>query len=161
MKPKSPPYRGAHIDVRWQDKNEAGLAARAAMPRTRPLHPCIAITVHAAATTVQKRGIIYAVGDAQARFIRIKSASKKRSPTIVNLTVKRRYLTERRAADGLCPQAGPLRATRRNHDPCRLSPRSASLGGLRPAMATDRAIRRPPARSPRQKQDLQRASNPR
>ena len=31
----------------------------------------------------------------QARFIRMKSASKKRAPTIVNLTVKRRYLTER------------------------------------------------------------------
>src|SRR5215813_10568623 len=34
-------------------------------------------------------------GDAQARFIRMKSASKKRTPSIVNLTVKRRYLTER------------------------------------------------------------------
>ena len=31
----------------------------------------------------------------QARFIRIKSTSKKRTPSIVNLTVKRRYLTER------------------------------------------------------------------
>src|SRR5262245_2099091 len=31
----------------------------------------------------------------QARFIRMKSASKKRAPTIVNLTVKRRYLTQR------------------------------------------------------------------
>src|SRR5262245_51677822 len=30
-----------------------------------------------------------------ARFIRMKSASKKRTPSIVNLTVKRRYLTER------------------------------------------------------------------
>src|SRR5262249_24561021 len=29
------------------------------------------------------------------RFIRMKSGSKKRAPTIVNLTVKRRYLTER------------------------------------------------------------------
>src|SRR5215475_1645681 len=36
LKLKSPPYRGSHIDVRWQDKNEVGLAARAAMPRTRP-----------------------------------------------------------------------------------------------------------------------------
>src|SRR5262249_32965165 len=36
-----------------------------------------------------------AVGDAQAKFIRMKSASKKRTPSIVNLTVKRRYLTER------------------------------------------------------------------
>src|SRR5262249_51091294 len=31
----------------------------------------------------------------QAKFIRMKSASKKRAPSIVNLTVKRRYLTER------------------------------------------------------------------
>ena len=30
-----------------------------------------------------------------AKFIRMKSTSKKRTPTIVNLTVKRRYLTER------------------------------------------------------------------
>src|SRR5262249_4885777 len=45
--------------------------------------------------TVQEKHIIYIVGDAQARFIRMKSISKKRTPTIVNLTVKRRYLTER------------------------------------------------------------------
>jgi len=31
----------------------------------------------------------------QARFIRMKSAPRKRTPNIVNLTVKRRYLTER------------------------------------------------------------------
>src|SRR6266576_4910547 len=37
----------------------------------------------------------YTVGDAQARFIRMKSTSKKHTPSIVNLTVKRRYLTER------------------------------------------------------------------
>jgi integrase len=35
------------------------------------------------------------VGGAHAQFIRMKSASKKRVPTIVNLTVKRRYLTQR------------------------------------------------------------------
>src|SRR5262249_38839341 len=46
-------------------------------------------------TTVLKRGITYTVGDAQARFARMKSASKKRTPSIVNLTVKRRYLTQR------------------------------------------------------------------
>ena len=37
----------------------------------------------------------YTVGDAKARFIRMKSAPKKRTPSIVNLTVKRRYLTQR------------------------------------------------------------------
>src|SRR5215813_5801150 len=45
--------------------------------------------------TVQERCITFTVGDAQARFIRMKSTSRKRSPSIVNLTVKRRYLTER------------------------------------------------------------------
>src|SRR6516162_2312111 len=39
--------------------------------------------------------ITYTVGDAQARFSRMKSTSKKRTPSIVNLTVKRRYLTQR------------------------------------------------------------------
>src|SRR5215475_13654270 len=58
LKPKLPPYRGAHIDVRWQDKNEVGLAARAAMLAPAPVPP--AITAHAAAppfTTVQKKHI--------------------------------------------------------------------------------------------------------
>src|SRR5262245_37551872 len=45
--------------------------------------------------TVQKKRITYTVGDAQARFSRMKSTSKKRIPNIVNLTVKRRYLTQR------------------------------------------------------------------
>src|SRR5262245_36436561 len=66
-----------------------------------------------------------------------------------------------RATDGLRTQAWPLWASRRDHDPGRLSARPASLGGLRPAMAADRAIRGPPARSPRQERDFQRTSNPR
>ena len=45
--------------------------------------------------TVQEMRITYTVGDAQAKFIRMKSTSKKRTPSIVNLTVKRRYLTQR------------------------------------------------------------------
>ena len=45
--------------------------------------------------TVQEMCISLTVGQPQARFIRMKSASKKRTPSIVNLTVKRRYLTER------------------------------------------------------------------
>src|SRR5215831_16149098 len=52
-----------------------------------------------------------------------------------------------RAADRLRPQAWPLRPSRRDHDPCRLSPRPAGLGGLRPAMAANRALRVPPPRS--------------
>src|SRR5215472_12315399 len=35
LKPKSPP-RGSHIDARRQDRNEVGLAPRAAMLRARP-----------------------------------------------------------------------------------------------------------------------------
>src|SRR6516165_4234214 len=62
-----------------------------------------------------------------------------------------------RAADGLRSEAWPLRASRRDHDPGRLSARSASLRGLRPAMAADRAIRGPPARSPGQEWLPQRA----
>ena len=45
--------------------------------------------------TVQKKRVIYTVATPQAKFIRMKSTSKKRTPNIVNLTVKRRYLTER------------------------------------------------------------------
>src|SRR5262245_46625934 len=42
------PYRGAHIDVRWQDKNEVGLAARAAASCRAPAPAppsCIAIAM--------------------------------------------------------------------------------------------------------------------
>src|SRR5262245_57214807 len=45
--------------------------------------------------TVRKKRVIYTVATPQAKFIRMKSTSKKRTPNIVNLTVKRRYLTER------------------------------------------------------------------
>src|SRR5262249_54729648 len=64
-----------------------------------------------------------------------------------------------RAADGLRSQVWSLRASRRDHDPGRLSARSAGVRGLRPAMAADRAIRGPPACSPRQERDFQRASD--
>src|SRR6516225_8232615 len=76
-------------------------SCRRLMPRTRPgasiLH-CDRNALHAAAppfTTVQKMLMTYTVGHAQAKFNRMKSTSKKRTPSIVNLTVKRRYLTER------------------------------------------------------------------
>src|SRR5262245_45470049 len=77
------------------------LASRPAPPccSPAPVPPsCIAIAVHAADppfTTMQKKCIAYTVGGAQAEFIRMKSTSKKRTPSIVNLTVKRRYLTQR------------------------------------------------------------------
>src|SRR6516162_7098858 len=53
--------------------------------------------------------------------------------------------TRGRAADGLRAQVQPLWASRRDHDPGRLSPRSAGVGSLRPAMAADRTVRGPPA----------------
>src|SRR5262245_2743500 len=87
---KKSPLPGGHIDVRV-----VRLASRPAPPccAPAPVPPsCIAITVHAAAppfTTVQERCLTSTVGVAQARFIRMKSASKNRAPTIVNLTVKR------------------------------------------------------------------------
>src|SRR5262252_5414893 len=56
--------------------------------------------------------------------------------------------TRDRAADGLRPKAWPLWASRCDHDPGGLSPRSAGLGGLRPPMAADRTVRGPPSRSP-------------
>src|SRR5262245_55901777 len=68
--------------------------------------------------------------------------------------------TRDRAAEGLRPKAWPLRASRRDHDPGRLPPRPASLGGLRPAMAADRALRGPPPRSSGQERDSERPPNP-
>src|SRR5262245_58976238 len=126
-------------------QNEVGLAARAA-PSCRAPAPAPPSCI-----------------DSQARFIRMKSTSKKRTPSIVNLTVKRRYLTEREVErlNGLRAQVWPIRASRRDHDPGRLSPRSAGLGGLRLAMAADRAIRGPPTRSPGEEWDSQRAPDPR
>src|SRR6516165_9246768 len=79
----------------------------------------------------------------------MKSTSKKRTPSIVNLTVKRRYLTQReieRLMD-CARKHGRYGHRDATHDPSRLSARSASLGGLRPAVAADRAIRGPPARA--------------
>src|SRR5262249_39379362 len=47
----------------------------------------------------------------------MKSTSKKRTPSIVNLTVKRRYLTEREVERLMdCAQVRPLWASRRDHD---------------------------------------------
>ena len=71
------------------------------MLRARPgasILDCDRDALHAAAppfTTVQKKRVTYTVGGAQAEFIRMKSTSKKRTPSTVNLTVKRRYLTQR------------------------------------------------------------------
>src|SRR6516164_1530546 len=111
---------------------------------------------------MQERCITYTVGGAQAEFIHMKSTSKKRTPSIVNLTVQATlsHRARGRAADELCPQVWPLRASRRDHDPGGLPPWPAGIGGLRPAMATDRAVRGPPPRSSGQERDSQCAPNP-
>src|SRR5262249_17313743 len=71
------------------------------LTRTRPgasILLCDRDALHAAGSSfydcAKKAFNIYS-RNAQARFIRMKSTSRKRSPSIVNLTVKRRYLTER------------------------------------------------------------------
>src|SRR5258708_7829006 len=46
-------------------------------------------------TTVQKKRITWSLDVEEEGFVAMKSRSKKRAPSIVNLTVKRRYLTER------------------------------------------------------------------
>jgi hypothetical protein len=48
-----------------------------------------------------------------------------------------------RKAHGPCPQAQPLRTSRFDHDPGRLSPWTACFGGLRSPMASGRARPRP------------------
>jgi integrase len=71
------------------------------MPRTRPGASILYYdrdALHAAAPPLYdcaKKGYNPYSRGAQAEFIRMKSTSKKRTPSIVNLTVKRRYLTER------------------------------------------------------------------
>src|SRR5262245_64716209 len=50
----------------------------------------------------------------------MKSASKKRAPTILNLTVKRRYLAEREVELTVAAMLASTVASRRNHDPGRL-----------------------------------------
>src|SRR5262249_34364137 len=89
----------------------------------------------------------------------MKSTSKKRTPNIVNLTVKRRYLTQREIEQLMdCAR----KYGRYGHrDATMILVAYAGHGGLRPAMAADRTVRGPPARSPRQERDLQRASDPR
>ena len=92
----------------------------------------------------------------------MKSTSKKRTPSIVNLTVKRRYLTEREIERLMDCARKYGRYGHRDATMIlvRLSPRPAGLGGLRPAMAADRAIRGPPPRSPGEEWNPQRAPNP-
>jgi integrase len=91
----------------------------------------------------------------------MKSASKKRAPTIVNLTVKRRYLTER--------EVERLMDCARKHG--RYGHRDATMilvayrHGLRASEVCDLQwqqieLSEPPARSPGQERNPQCAPNP-
>src|SRR6516165_10068425 len=138
------------------------------MPRTRPgasiLH-CNRDALHAAAlpfATVQKMCIMYTVVGAPLKVypheIDIQETHTKHRKLDSQATLSHR--ARGRAPDGLRPQVRPLWASRRDHDPGRLSPRSAGLRGLRPAMASDRTLRGPPARSPGEEWNPQCAPNP-
>src|SRR5262245_1251830 len=116
------------------------------MPRTRPgasiLH-CDRDALHAAAppfTTVKKMCTSYTVGPRAGKIypheIDIQKTHTKHRKLDSQAALSHR--ARGRAPDGLRAQVRPLWASRRDHDPGRLSPRSAGLGGLRPAMAADR-----------------------
>src|SRR5215472_11402445 len=137
------------------------------MPRTRPgasiLH-CDRDALHAAAppfTTVQKKCIIYTVeyaaGKVYPHEIDIQETHPKHRKLDSQAALP--HPTRDRPANGLRPQAWPLWASRRDHDPGGLPPWPARLGGLRPAMAADRAIRGPPPRSPGEEWNPQRPPN--
>src|SRR5262249_50879964 len=83
--PRGVPYRGPAAR-----QNEVGRAARSAgsCHAPAPAPPsCIAVAMRSMQSL-----FLY---DCAKKVIRMKSTSKKRTPSIVNLTVKRRYLTQR------------------------------------------------------------------
>src|SRR5215468_2503918 len=98
---KVPPTRGSH---RGSAARHMRLASRLVPPPhaahpSRRLHPglrsrCAPCSRSSLYDRAKKVYNLYSRG-AQAEFIRMKSTSKKRTPSIVNLTVKRRYLTQR------------------------------------------------------------------
>src|SRR6516162_9538635 len=166
LKPKSPPYRGAHYRGSAARQNEVGLAARAAASCRAPVPAppsCIAIAMRSMQpppfTTVQERCTRPRGGTFYPDEIDIQETHTKHRKLDSQAALP--HPTRDRAPDGLGPQAWPLRASRRDHDPGGLPPWPAGLGGVRPAMAADRALRGPPARSPRQERDSQRAPDPR
>src|SRR6516225_8237069 len=162
------PLPGPDIEGRGQDKIR--LASRLVlplMPRTAPAPPfCIAIAMHS-----MRRSSLFDYARKAYNTYSSRRAGKvyPHEIDIQETHAKHRKLdsqaalphpTRGRAADGLRPQAWPLWASRCDHDPGGLPPWSAGLGGVRPAMAADRALRGPPPRSPGQERDSQRAPNP-
>src|SRR5262245_13393278 len=164
LKPKSPPYRGVHYRGSAARQNEAG--SRLAHP-PRCLHPalrsrcapCSRFSLYDCAKKAYKLNSLHPACKVYPREIDIQETHTKHHKLDSQATLSHR--ARGRPADGLRAQVRPLWASRRDHDPGRLPPRSAGLGGLRPAMAADRTVRGPPSRSPRQERDSQRAPDPR
>src|SRR5262245_38249714 len=153
LKPKSPPYRG--VDYRGSAARQNEVGSRLAHPPRR-LHPalrsrcapCSRSSLYDCAKKAYKLNSSQPADKVYPHEIDIQETHPKHRKLDSQATLSHR--ARGRAPDGLRAQVRPLRASRRDHDPGRLSPRSAGLGGVRPAMAADRAIRGPPARSPRQ-----------
>src|SRR5262249_46537514 len=156
LKIESPPTGGPIIEVRRQDKMRLGrlvLPPHAAHPPRR-LHPALRLRCAACsrsflencAKKVYKLHSRRRADRVYPHEIDIQEMHPKHRKLDSQAAIP--HPTRDRAADGLRPKAWPLRASRRDHDPGRLSPRSAGLGGLRPAMAADRTVRGPLARSP-------------
>src|SRR5262249_5028825 len=88
--PQSPPYRGSHLARSSNLARIAGCARSLARRVDRFEHYATLRKL-----TVQERAHSLVIELKKASFMTMKSRSKKRAPTIVNLTVKRRYLAER------------------------------------------------------------------
>src|SRR5262249_490479 len=168
--PPPPRPRGSHIEVRRQDKMR--LASRLVPPPhaahpPRRLHPalrsrCAPCSRSSLYDCTKKAYNLYSrrrEGKVFPHEIDIQETDPKHRKLDSQAALP--HPTRDRPADGLRPKAWPLWASRRDHDPCRLPPWPAGVGGLRPAMATDRAARGPPARSPCQEWDSQGAPDSR
>src|SRR5262249_18737539 len=164
LKPKSPPYRGVHYRGSAARQNEAG--SRLAHPPRR-LHPalrsrcapCSRPSLYGCAKKVYNLYSMRPANKVYPHEIDIQETHLKHRKLDSQATLSHR--ARGRAPDGLRAQVRPLWASRRDHDPGRLSPRPAGLRGLRPAMAADRTVRGPLARSPCQEWDSQRAPDSR
>src|SRR5215831_324717 len=163
LEPKSPPYRGVHYRGSAARQNEAGW--RLAHP-SRRLHPalrsrCAPCSRPSLYDCAKKEYNLYSrrrAGRVYPHEIDIQETHPKHRKLDSQATIP--HPTRDRAADGLRPKAWPLRASGCDHDPGRLPPWPAGVGGLRPAMATDRAVRGPPPRSSGQERDSECAPNP-
>src|SRR5262245_10690288 len=156
LNPKSPPYPGGRAHAHLEARAAASCRAPASCIAiaTRSMQPLLYCAKNAYNLVTRRREATFYPDE-----IEIQEAHSKHRKLDSQATLSHR--ARGRAPDGLRSPVRPLRASRRDHDPGRLSPWSPGLGGVRPAMAADRAIRGPPARSPCQERDCQRTSDPR